>query len=68
MKTPDAFSHEQVRDIARAVRESVRPACPVCHVPLDETAVPPRMDVSYVRDRVWLVCPSCRRSAVVDRR
>ena len=68
MKTPEAFTHEQVRELGRDVRAGVRPACPVCAVPLDERSVPPREDVSYVRDRVWLVCPSCRRSAVVDRR
>ena len=68
MKTPDPFTHEQVHDLGRAVRAGERPRCPVCSVPLDETAVPPRGDVSYVRDSVWLVCPSCHRSAVVDRR
>jgi hypothetical protein len=68
MKTPEAFTHEQVRDLERAVREGAHPACPLCAVPLDERGVPPRGDVSYVRDRVWLLCPSCKRSAVVDRR
>jgi hypothetical protein len=68
MKTPEAFSHPQVRDLERVVREGAHPVCPVCAVPLDERAVPPRDDISYVRDRVWLLCPSCRRSAVVDRR
>jgi hypothetical protein len=68
MKAPDAFSPEQVREIARVVREGAHPFCPRCGVRLDERAVPPRPDVSYVRDRVWLVCPSCRRTTVVDRR
>jgi hypothetical protein len=68
MKTPEAFTHEQVRDLERTVREGARPVCPVCAVLLDERSVPPRGDVSYVRDRVWLLCPSCRRGAVVDRR
>ena len=68
MKAPDAFSPEQVREIARVVREGAHPLCPQCGARLDERAVPPRQDVSYVRDRVWLVCPSCRRSTVVDRR
>ncbi len=68
MKTPEAFSREQERAIGRLVREGGRPLCPTCAVTLDERAVPPREDVSYVRDRVWLVCPSCRRSTVVDRR
>ncbi len=28
----------------------------------------PRSDVSYVRDRIWLVCVGCGRSLVTDRR
>jgi hypothetical protein len=68
MKTPEAFTHEEVRGLERAVREGAHPTCPVCAVRLDERAVLPRDDVSYVRDRIWLLCPSCRRSAVVDRR
>lgn len=68
MKTPDAFSPEQVREITELVRRGAHPLCPSCGVRLDERAVPPRKDVSYVRNRLWLVCPSCRRSTVVDRR
>jgi len=68
MKIPDAFTHQQVHEIGRAVREGEQPRCPLCAVRLDERAVPPREDVSYVRDRVWLVCPTCHRSAVIDRR
>jgi hypothetical protein len=35
---------------------------------MDRRGVPPRAEVSYVRDRVWLVCRKCHRSAVFDRR
>jgi len=68
MRIPESFTHREVQDLARAVRAGAAPVCPVCAVLLDETAVPPREDVSYVRDRVWLVCPTCHRTAVVDRR
>jgi hypothetical protein len=68
MKTPEAYTHQQVHELEQVVRAGQVAACPECAVPLDERAVPPRQDVSYVRDRVWLVCPSCHRSAVVDRR
>lgn len=68
MNTPETFTREQVREIEGRVRAGDHPSCPLCGVPLDRTPVPPREDVSYVRDRVWLVCPSCRRSAVIDRR
>ena len=68
MPDRDRFTHAEERALAAVVR-SDRPAeCPRCAILLDARAVPPRPDVSYVRDRVWLVCPGCGRSAVVDRR
>lgn len=67
MKRPQAFSSEEQKTIAASVRAGVRAACPRCTSPLDEWAVPPRDDVSYVRDRVWLVCGKCSRSVVLDR-
>jgi len=54
-------------EIAEAVRSGKRPACPRCGSSLDEWPVPPRQDVSYVRDRIWLVCGPCSRSVVLDR-
>ncbi len=68
MKTPSAFTHDQLATLAEVVRKGGHPVCPECAVALDEQAVPPRSDVSYVRDRVWLVCPSCHRTGVIDRR
>lgn len=53
--------------IAEAVRSGRSPTCPLCSGALDEWPMPPRKDVSYVRDRVWLVCGPCSRSVVVDR-
>lgn len=41
--------------------------CPHCGAALKRRDVPPRSDVSYVRERVWLLCGACGRSAVVDR-
>ena len=35
---------------------------------MDARLVPPRSDVAYVRDRVWLACPACGRTLVIDRR
>ena len=42
--------------------------CPECGSELDRRAVPPRKDVSYVRERLWVSCPRCHRSTVLDRR
>lgn len=54
--------------LTRALREGRPLICPDCAVPLDRRPVPPRRDVSYVRDRVWLVCPRCASTVVLDRR
>jgi ribosomal protein S27AE len=42
--------------------------CPRCGSPLEMRDVPPRSEVAYVRDRVWLTCGPCGASAVLDRR
>ena len=63
-----SFTEEETQEIVHAflTREDLR--CPRCRIPMDARPVPPRPDVSYVRDRLWLVCPGCRRSIVLDRR
>jgi hypothetical protein len=68
MKRPDAYTKEEQDAIAAAVRWGEPSVCPRCGSDLDEWSVPPRPDVSYVRDRVWLVCAPCFRSVVLDRK
>jgi hypothetical protein len=68
VKPPERFSAEEERQLANALRGAAPPPCPRCGGALDEWPIPPRSDVSYVRDRIWLVCPACRRTAVLDRR
>lgn len=65
---PEAFTHDEIHGLGRALEAEQELRCPRCAVPLDRRAVPPRRDVSYVRDRVWVVCPTCHRTAVLDRR
>lgn len=65
---PESFTHDEVHTLAEAARERGVLDCPRCGVPLDRRSIPPRRDVSYVRDRLWLVCPGCHRTAVVDLR
>lgn len=65
---PDSFTEQEGRGLSRALEAGEVPACPRCAVPMDRRAVPPRRDVSYVRDRMWLVCPVCHRTIVLDRR
>lgn len=65
--TPSSYPAPVRREFERIVRAGGRPDCPDCRTPMDERLVPPRPDVSYVRDRVWLTCSSCGRSIVIDR-
>jgi transcription elongation factor Elf1 len=55
-----------------ALREQLKggrsPECPRCGAPLKITPVPPRSDVSYVRNRVLLVCDSCGLKVALDRK
>lgn len=67
MKRPATYSEEERNAIAKAMRDGTPAVCPRCASPLDEWPVPPRPDVSYVRDRMWLVCGPCSRSVVMDR-
>ena len=68
MRTSGAFTAEEEQRLAEALRRGDRAVCPRCGVSLDEWPIPPRSDVSYVRQRVWLVCPACRRKVVLERR
>jgi hypothetical protein len=62
----EAYTREQRGEIERAIRGGEAARCPACSEPLIERQVPPRQDVAYVRRRLWLVCPACRRTASVD--
>ena len=67
MKRPDAYTPAERQILAESLRLGAPVKCPRCGSPLDEWPVPPRQDVSYVRDRIWLVCGPCSRSVVLDR-
>jgi len=63
-----SFTGEEARQLTGTLLAGRPLMCPRCGVPLDRIPVPPRRDVSYVRDRLWVVCPRCHRTAVLDRR
>lgn len=68
MTKPERYAADEERELRGSFRAGEPLHCPVCRVRLDERAVPPRRDVSYVRDRLWVTCPSCHRGLVLDRR
>ena len=51
-------------EVALHAREPLR--CPHCDVELNAQAVDRSPEVSYVRHRVWVLCPVCRRTASLD--
>jgi len=62
------YDAEEERQILAGMRSSGRGTCPECVVLMDERGVSPRQDVSYVRRRILLTCPTCRRSLALDRK
>lgn len=64
---PESFSPDEVTALVRRLMADEDMLCPRCGIPLDRRPILPRGDVSYVRHRVWVGCPSCHRNAVLDR-
>jgi endogenous inhibitor of DNA gyrase (YacG/DUF329 family) len=63
----DSFDTAEIGGLEDALRTGRALRCPRCMTPLDRRTIPPRPDVSYVRDRIWLACPRCHRAVVLDR-
>lgn len=61
-----SFTAAERRGLAAALAAGRTLTCPACGTPVDRRDVKPPRAVSYVRRRVWLLCPGCRRSGAVD--
>lgn len=63
------YTPDEERAIREAAMRGEKPSCPRCGV-----AMAPRtigggsFGLGYARRREWLICPSCRRSALFDRK
>jgi hypothetical protein len=62
----EAYTREQRRALEADVRQGRPLHCPACGAELARREIHPRPELPYVRRRAWLICPNCRRSAVVD--
>ncbi|HEX7089200.1 MAG TPA: hypothetical protein VF192_03635 [Longimicrobiales bacterium] len=60
------YSAAERRALAEAARRGEPLSCPACGQALASHEVRPRQDVAYVRRRLLLVCPGCKRTAAVD--
>ena len=66
---PARFTADEERALREAVAEGGVPPCPRCAVPMTWRAIGGgSFGLGYRRQRDWLLCPSCRRSALFDRR
>lgn len=61
-----AFTAGERKVLEQALGRGEDPPCPACGGTLSHRAVPPSRQVSYVRRRVWVLCPSCKRTGAVD--
>lgn len=52
--------------LENALRQDRPLHCPHCDVELRRQNVERPEAVSYVRHRVWVLCPQCRRTASLD--
>lgn len=62
----ETYSAAQRRALAEGMEADVIPPCPECGAELAVREVEPSRQVSYVRRRVWLICPGCKRTAALD--
>ena len=63
----EQFEPREIDRIRAAFAGGSDAACPRCGGRFDRTDVPPRNDVPYVRDRIWLICATCGVGLVMDR-
>jgi hypothetical protein len=66
--TDDAlFTPGEQRALREACARGEAPQCPRCGVAMTERKIGGgSFGLGYARKREWLICPSCRRSALFD--
>jgi hypothetical protein len=60
------YSAAERRTLGQAISAGLAPECPACRTPVVVRAVERPEEVAYVRHRVWILCPACKRTAAVD--
>lgn len=63
------YTPEEERAIREAARRGEKPVCPRCGVTLTPRDIGGgSFGLGYARRREWLICPSCHRSVLFDRK
>jgi hypothetical protein len=61
------FTADEEKQMRTAVQGGELPECPRCHVRMTKRPIGGgSFGLGYQRQREWLLCPSCRRSAIFD--
>jgi transposase-like protein len=61
------FTAAEEQSMRMALTAGTLPACPRCAVSMTRRAIGGgSFGLGYHRQREWLLCPSCRRSAIFD--
>jgi len=61
------FTLDEEQALRVQVQAGERPACPRCEVRMTQRPIGGgSFGLGYHRQREWLLCPSCRRSAIFD--
>jgi transposase-like protein len=61
------FSAEEEKALRETVAAGDAPSCPRCSVRMTRRSIGGgSFGLGYHRQREWLLCPSCRRSAMFD--
>jgi hypothetical protein len=61
------FTAEEDQQLRAAVQGGELPECPRCQVRMTRRPIGGgSFGLGYQRQREWLLCPSCRRSAIFD--
>lgn len=68
MTTGGGYDAQSRRALEDALGREQPLECPYCHVALGMQDVERTPEIAYVRRRVWVLCPQCRRTAGLDRR
>lgn len=63
------YSTEEEKALREAAIGGELPLCPRCHVRMTHREIGGgSFGLGYHRQREWLLCPSCRRSVMFDRK
>jgi hypothetical protein len=64
---PAQYAADEQQRIRRDWRAGDAPRCPRCGVAMNRRTIGGgSFGLGYARQRIWLLCPRCRRSAIFD--